>query len=311
MLLDQNNSPQMPLDKRIDLSAPSPALPPLQSITLTSDQIAAYADVPPSIRDFYHELVSIHTHSTAIKAASSALPAPKSLAQLLQTVPHISLSHPQADRTITSLLEPLDSQHSAPGYLTPDQIDDAIETTDIKLGLEQAASHTLLSASDPPIPNPSFGNTNSPYNWLRRHVPHIFLQDSEEHTSKPLNSSKPGALRGAGKRASIPAPSKPLADALEIVEEDGQGYEFALGGPIATKGKRKRDDEDPSGGYHPKTGRVDEQLKVKKPRARKSTAKVQLGTEEGASDGVAVTPAPAPKKRRPRVMKNQTPDVVS
>lgn len=325
ILLDQNNSAQMPLEKRVNLDEPSPALPPLHTITLTSDQLAAHANAPSDIQPLYRELVQMHSHHAAVKARINLTPAPKSLAHLLRSVPHKSLSHPQAPSDFHLLLSPLDAQTPAPGYLTPNDIDDTIESLDIKLGLEAPLPH--LPYLEPPTQiNPSFGNANSPYNWLRKHVPHIFLQDAEDASSSTNpntnNKSKPGALRGAGKRAPIPHPSKPLAESLEIVEEDGLSYDFALGGPISSSksgGKRKRIDidEDPSGGYHPKTGRVEEQLKLggsgaKKPRVRKSTAKVvaaqmaENGGEGGGMSDAPITPAPV-KRRRPRVTKNQLP----
>ena len=95
------------------------------------------------------------------------------------------------------------------------------------------------------------------YNWLRRNEPKIFLQDGEG-SEKSLG--KPGSLRGAGKRATMPGPSKP--DALEIVEEDGQRYDPTISGLEPAKGKRKREDD---GGYHPKSGAPGDG-KAKKPR---------------------------------------------
>ena len=78
----------------------------------------------------------------------------------------------------------------------------------------------------------------------------------------------------------MPGPSKP--DALEIVEEDGLGYDPTIGGLEPSKGKRKRDDD---GGYHPKSGGPKEG-KAKKPRAKK-------GSDES-------TPAKVPKKKKGR-----------
>ena len=104
-------------------------------------------------------------------------------------------------------------------------------------------------------------NPHSVYNWLRKNEPKIFLQDGE---GSEKSMGKPGSLRGAGKRASMPGPSKP--DSLEIVEEDGLGYDPTIGGLEPMKGgKRKRDDD---GGYHPKLG-TPADGKTRKPRPKK------------------------------------------
>lgn len=152
----------------------------------------------------------------------------------------------------------------------------------------------------PTIPSPpapqqdlAFGNYHSPYNWLRRNQPHIFLQDGE---GSEKGTGKPGALRGAGKRASIPAPSKP--DSLEIVEEDGLSYDFNIGGASASKGKRKRDEDDNSGGYHPKAARAGEDgVRKKRPYVRKKPL-------EG--EGVALNVSA--KKGKGKKVKAPTPD---
>jgi hypothetical protein len=284
MLLDQNNSAQMPVDKRIDISSSLPNLPPIPPL-IEDDELSSFTDIQtPEAKELYKKIRTIVEQKVAAKA--TATKPNKSLANLLTNTPHISLSHPQVPKEIYSILEPLDGQPGPLSYLNPDQIDDYIESIDIKLGLEQPAPH--VSQQEAQL-DPSFGNTHSPYNWLRRNVPHIFLQDGE---GSEKSHGKPGALRGAGKRASIPAPSKP--DSLEIVEEDGLGYEFALGGPVATKGKRKREEDDGSGGYHPKTGRVDDQVKPKKPRQSK---------KKPSDESATSTPSTAKKPRKPRVSK--------
>jgi hypothetical protein len=292
MLLDQNNSAQMPVDKRIDISTESPALPGIPPL-IRDDELSSFAEVQTPEGKALHDEIRTMVERKAIARATLTKPS-KSLAALMMSTPHISLAHPQVPKDIYAVLEPLEGQSGPPSYLTPDQIDDYIESIDIKLGLELPAAH--VAAQPESQPDPSFGNSHSPYNWLRRNVPHIFLQDGE---GSEKSHGKPGALRGAGKRASIPAPSKP--DALEIVEEDGIGYEFALGGPVATKGKRKRDitEDDGSGGYHPKTGRVDDVIKVKKPRASKK----KVSDESAAS-----TPSTV-RKRKPKAKAPQTPDV--
>lgn len=271
LLLDVNNSGQIPVDKRIDLTTVTPSLSAIPSLISDNDLSQSSELQSPAGRKIYHEIRDM----IAERAASQATLAPaKSLATLMASTPHLSSSSPQLPKGLLDSLIPDDGQAAPYTYITPDQLDDYIYDVDASLG------------TVPPVPRSSkdmtqdlaFGHFHSPYNWLRRHVPQIFLQDGE---GSEKSHGKPGALRGAGKRASMPAPSKP--DALEIVEEDGIGYDFSLGGPVAAKGKRKRDEDDT--GYHPKKGASD----AKKPRqARKKK-----------SDGVDEKP-PTSRRKKPK-----------
>jgi hypothetical protein len=76
----------------------------------------------------------------------------------------------------------------------------------------------------------------------------------------------------------MPAPAK--NDALEIVEEDGLGYDPTISGLEPAKGgKRKRDDD---GGYHPKSGTPGESKK-RKPRAKKIKVEGETSTPTASS----------------------------
>jgi hypothetical protein len=188
----------------------------------------------------------------------------KSLALLLSVTPHLSTSNskPLAP-AVRENVETLEGYPAPISYLTAEQVDDYICEIDASLG------------SVPP-PNPqtsphhelALRNPHSVYNWLRRNEPKIFLQDGE---GSEKSMGKPGSLRGAGKRASMPGPSKP--DALEIVEEDGMRYDPTISGLEPAKGKRKREDD---GGYHPKSGASGDG-KVKKARPRKKKAEGEAG----------------------------------
>lgn len=220
-------------------------------------------------------------------ASQKASKVPKSLAQIMSITPHLTSDNPALPREVLTSLEPFPPETVPYSYLSPDQLDDYIYDIDASLG---TILPVPLQFNQPATPDLAFGNYHSPYNWLHRNQPQIFLQDGE---GSEKSHGKPGALRGAGKRASIPAPTR--TDALEIVEEDGQGYDFALGGPSNKYGKRKRDDDD--GGYHPKSGTKDENNKsAKKPRVSKKK-KGEESTEKEK----------APSKR-PRKPKAPTPD---
>jgi hypothetical protein len=293
--LDVNNSAQIPADKRFDLSeGPSlPALPPLVSDEALRE--AAELNTPAG-QAMYKEIHAMLEEKAAVAAASLNGPKPpKSLSHLLATVPHMSLSNPNTSPELIDSLVPPEGHTSPLTYLTPDQIDDYLFDIDASLG----------NASAPPVPTPqaqpsqenrdlALRNPNSVYNWLRKNEPKVFLQDNEG-SEKSLG--KPGALRGAGKRASIPAPSKP--DALEFVEEDGIGYDGSLTGASASKGKRKRDDDD-GGTYHPKSGKLDEtgaKVRVKRAYNRKKP-KTDNGEEKD-------TPTKPEKKKASRKTKEK------
>lgn len=232
---------------------------------VTKEELARAAEInTPEGQAIYNEMRTILEEQAAEKAA--ARPA-KSLAHLMATTPHLTSNSPLLSRDTLSALEPPEGFSHPIGYLTPDQIDD------FYYDLDKIIDGTHV-ATTPPSPQQELAlrNPNSVYNWLRKHEPKIFLQDGE---GSEKSNGKPGSLRGAGKRASMPAPSKP--DALEIVEEDGLGYDPTIGGLEPTKGKRKREKED-DGGYHPKLGAPDG--KMKRPRSKKKKAE---GSESTAS----------------------------
>jgi hypothetical protein len=198
----------------------------------------------------------------------------KSLALLLSVAPHLSASSqsplPLAVRENTETLE----GYPAPiSYLIPEQVDEYLSELDASLG--SIPPSNVVQAS--PHHEVAIRNPHSVYNWLRRNEPKIFLQDGE---GSEKSAGKPGSLRGAGKRASMPGPSKP--DALEIVEEDGIRYDPTIGGlepAVPTKGKRKREDD---GGYHPKSG-VPSEGKLKKARPRKRKTDSEAGSAPSSS----------------------------
>jgi hypothetical protein len=257
LLFDVNESAQIPVDKRIDLTADIPALSPIPPL-LSNDELYNAAELQtPEGQALYNEIRTMISEKASSNDASKPL---KSLAALMTATPHLSLNHPSLPSELMTSLEPDEGQTAPLAYLTPDQLDDYIDDVDASLGLVAPLPPQFQNT---PQHDLTFGNFHSPYNWLRRNVPQIFLQDGE---SSEKSHGKPGALRGAGKRASMPAPSKP--DALEFVEEDGIGYDAALGGPVHAKGKRKREEDD--GGYHPKGGRATGEGKAKKPRKKKS-----------------------------------------
>lgn len=220
----------------------------------------------------------------------------KSLASLMATVPHAPFEIPTIPYDLVSVFPGLTEaelesisfkpDHQQPlTYLSSDDIDDYLSTIDTSLSLPVGPrlstapnSHRIpphLSEKDLAVRNP-----NSVYNWLRRHEPRIFLQDGEGSEGSKSVSGKPGALRGAGKRASIPVPSRPDGP-VEFVEEDGLGYDVSLGGGGGGQGgqgkrdgsKRKRASVDDAG-YRPKGG-----------ASRPMKKKKKEGSGDGAGSG--------------------------
>lgn len=289
LLLDVNNSAQVPGHLRIDLSLEAPsasAVPSLISDSIPDKPVTAEAQ---AIVD------QIRSELDAKLQAKMTNKPTKSLASLMATVLHAPFEIPTIPYDLASAFPGLenpesisfDPEHPKPlTYLSPDDIDEYLANTDASLNLPVGARLPAapdnrrfpphLSDKDLQVRNP-----NSVYNWLRRHEPRIFLQDGEGSEGSKSASGKPGALRGAGKRASIPAPSKP--DAMEFVEEDGLGYDVSLGGSIAKKdGKRKRTSIDDAG-YRPKGG-ASRPVKKKKKEGSGESA-VSARSSSGGSKG--------------------------
>lgn len=176
LLLDVNNSGQIPPEKRIDLS-----------IDLPSDDDALFLD--------------IDRPSTPPRGPTPA----KSYKQLLHEVPHFRFS--SAAERFPELLadlearrdspaDPAQGQSHPPSFLTADDIDNYIWELDAHLANEDAATGTgktdavplptlaPLAHADRPNPKDSqrdfaVRNPTSVYNWLRKHAPKTFLQDAE------------------------------------------------------------------------------------------------------------------------------------
>jgi len=276
----------MPLDMRFDLSTEVPALNPVPPLISDDDLLEASKSSTAEGKALYAEITSLLKERAALEPIPKP---PQSLAHLLQTVPHITQASPLAAESLNAL-QPEEGQAAPLGYLTLDQLDDHLYDVDATLGLVPPVPPTLQT---PPTQDLAFTNPNSPYNWLRKNVPNIFLQDGE---GSEKSHGKPGALRGAGKRASIPAPSKP--GALEFVEEDGLEYDASLtAAALKVQTKRKRGDED-DGGYHPKLG-TPADGKGKKPRVarkKKSDTSEETATPTGKGKG-----SRGPRKKKVRL----------
>lgn len=236
LLLDINESPQIPFERRIDLNLDD-----------DDDEDEDETDSDDS---------------------DSTQKPTKSLKKLIQEVPHQSYEeYVQLVPELREDLEPEDPQIRPTSYLTPDDVDEYLYQLDLRLGIKSKSSLAPSStgtnnAAQPPA-NFALRNPTSVYNWLRRHAPKTFLQDLEKDKDKDKDKDErekdDGRKRkgGASKKRQSTVSRKEKEREKEREKEtaesmdwdDEVGYEAPATG--AAKGKRKRD-EDP--GYRPKGG---------------------------------------------------------
>ncbi|KAH6655588.1 IEC3 subunit of the Ino80 complex, chromatin re-modelling-domain-containing protein [Truncatella angustata] len=219
VLLDINESPQIPPERKFDLEADG--------------------------------------EDTEDEQDASQRPA-KSLRRLVEEVPHQSFSE-TADRypEVLDMLQPQEPYLHPTAFLDANDVDAYLADVDARLGLKPKPS-VPRPATDPKKSATNFAlrNPTSVYNWLRRHAPKTFLQDLEKDKDKDKdrekhdeegggNKRKGGAARG-NKRQSA-AHRKEAGESMDWEEEvahDDQPFG-------SVRGKRKRDDD---GGYRPKGG---------------------------------------------------------
>ncbi|KAI0554447.1 IEC3 subunit of the Ino80 complex, chromatin re-modelling-domain-containing protein [Xylaria curta] len=227
LLLDINESPQIPFERRIDLN----------------------------LDDDDDDDTDSDNSETTQKPT-------KSLKKLIQEVPHQNYDeYIQRFPEVREDLEPADTQTHPTSFLSADDVDEYLHQLDMRLGLKPKSTlapsvvGTNIAANSPA--NFALRNPTSVYNWLRRHAPKTFLQDLEKEKDKDKDDrdKEDGRKRKSGpsrKRQST-AGRKEKEREKETAEsmdwDDETGYEAPAAGTL--KGKRKRDD-DP--GYRPKGG---------------------------------------------------------
>jgi hypothetical protein len=238
LLLDINDSPQIPPERRFDLDA--------NEDQDTDDD----SDAPTkSIR---------------------------SLKRLVKEVPHFSFAEfvEQYPEALNQLQHP-DAELYPSAFLNADDVDNYLADVDSRLGLKAKPAVPPPTLNPEKSANFAMRNPTSVYNWLRRHAPKTFLQDLEKEKEKDKDRDhddggkergggggkrKSGAVRGNKKQSG--ARNEATGEPTEWDEE--AGYDDQPFGSV--RGKRKRQDED--AGYRPKGG---SSRPVKK-RARKSGA---------------------------------------
>ena len=239
MLYEINNSAQIPLDKRIDVSLKPPA--------------DSKDPVLPMDKNY----------------ASQKEAALKRLEQLLTDVPHTSYSAAKAAKL--SSVEDLvtgDDDAKPASFLAADDVDDYIYALDRSIDKNEVHIPTLAPAAHqtaaPSLNNAHLKNPTSVTNWLRKHAPKIFLQDGEAHGGDEGDGGEAGGHTGGtsgrksrggrgerGGKASTRGSKRASTSSRAAADRgdwDGSMDEDVDYGTPVGRGKRKRDDD---GGYRP------------------------------------------------------------
>ena len=152
---------------------------------------------------------------------------------------------------------------SPAGYLSLEHEEEYLNALDAALeGRPIPDSHPIRSnerEKDMALRNPM-----SVYNWLRKHQPQVFLQDSDSAPDKPVQ--KPATAAKAPRRSNVPPKLEP-----EVIDEEG----FLVSGNLEapSRSKRKREDEP----YRPKGG-------SSRPSKRKRTSAGNAGNRDTGDD---------------------------
>lgn len=199
MLLDVNNSPQIPPDKRIDLSLDLP----MDSEGLCLD-IDRQPSTPRQGKKAYKKLLSEVPHSPFASARERFpdLVADLDAGRDSPADPNQGMPHPPSFLTaddIDNYHYEIDLRYTKKRAATmgnkgasPDLKDLLLPTlapiaaTAAKDGTSTTTSSTTIAARDLMFRNPT-----SVYNWLRRNAPKTFLQDGEVHPDVAA-SEEPG-----------------------------------------------------------------------------------------------------------------------
>jgi len=268
LLLDVNESTRIPAHLRYDLRSPTPsesAVPGLEP-DVASRRTIDLGNARAALEEAKHELstgqITPDSYRQLEAAMTEALHKSVSLSQLSGTSHTVLEDVPEDDL-------PHDIGESSPaGYLSFEHEEEYLAVLDA--AIEGSGSRHTGSASSHPIrsndrdKDVALRNPVSVYNWLRKHQPQVFLQDSD---SPPDRSSiKPSNTTKQPRRSTIVAKQEP-----EVLDDEGFLISASLEG--LSRSKRKRDDEP----YRPKGG-------SSRPYKRKKTANGQGDRKETGED---------------------------
>ena len=234
----------MPPNLRYDLRSPPPeesAIPGLiwgQSPARVYDFDSVQAALEEAKSELAAGQMSSRSYDRLETELMESVNLPKSLAQLSAAThtPAKSLPRDQLPFDIGEL--------SPVGYLTPTHEEEYLAMLDSGLDSQNGnllSSHPIrANEKHEREKEAALKNPVSVYNWLRKHQPQVFLQDSESQPEKP--ERKPISSTKSGKRNSV-APKQE-----DIIDEEG--LLVLPPAEVSSKVKRKREDEP----YRPKGG---------------------------------------------------------
>ena len=267
LLLDVNESKNLPPSMRYDLRSPPPdatAVPALEPDLPPTSKLRAALDIAKC--DLEAGLITPTRVIDMEAALGRAMADSRSLSRL-STFPHTTLTSLTPD-----ILPEILSDPAPAGYLSPTHEAEYLSK------LDAAPTDPLPLTREPgshsPLPAPTSRSTEkrendrdlqlrnpvSVYNWLRKHQPSVFLQDNEGASSKKPPTATEPAIKPSPKPSRSPKPSKEKgskrSSAIPKVEHevlDDEGFVIRGGGgdAPATKPKRKREDDN---SYRPKGG---------------------------------------------------------
>ncbi|MCJ1326294.1 hypothetical protein MMC10_002958 [Thelotrema lepadinum] len=269
--ITQNDYDAVLNDVRRNLGGPH-SLPTLESSTQHTSLPLSGLDGTPTTNNTINATKPLPAPLTPHDSIPPSTPLPSS-----NSIASLSFPFPFSTSTSTSPENPTTTTPLT--FLTPSQEDEYLSALDASLSGLPAPKDPAAIDSHPIRPvatvsEASLRNPVSVYNWLRKHQPHVFLQDVEkdkdtkdkdptpETKETPVSGSKSGGggggqpeRKGRAKRNSSVQQAEILDDEGNVIGGfggDGSGAAGGGGGAGATgRGKRKREDD---GSYRPKGG---------------------------------------------------------
>ncbi|MCJ1400845.1 hypothetical protein MMC11_004054 [Xylographa trunciseda] len=268
LLLDVNESTRIPAHLRYDLRSPTPpesAVPGLEP-DVASRKTMDLGNARAALEEARHELstgqITPDSYRQLEAALNEALHKSLSLSRLSSTSHTVLDDVPEDDL-------PHDIGESSPaGYLSLEHEEEYLAALDATL--EGSGPRHMASRDSHPIrsndrdKDVALRNPVSVYNWLRKHQPQVFLQDSDSPPDR--SSAKPSNAAKTPRRSTVVAKQEP-----EVLDDEGLLISASLEG--LSRSKRKRDDEP----YRPKGG-------SSRPYKRKKTVNGQGDRKEMGED---------------------------
>ncbi|KAK2757892.1 hypothetical protein FQN54_004298 [Arachnomyces sp. PD_36] len=242
LLLDFNDSLHLPPHLRYDLNVPSPS-DPLQE---PEPKAPTVSHNPASARAALHKakarLTAREISPDEYRTVEDEVRESKVFAPGVQFSSLLEIPHTEPGDDLSTIGE----METSLGFLNPDEEAEYLNALDFRLG--DSADTTLPKSNAPPAVDKekevTLQNPVSFYNWLRKHKPHVVVQDNEPNAENP--PSRPSNAR-ASKRSAAQ-----MRKEEDMYDEDGILLDLDNGpGASTSRGKRKRDED---GGYRPKGG---------------------------------------------------------